>query len=83
MASIKIDQAPTGVQNDFEAAATHLLPCNPVQKKRADHAGGKRGSADISDATGGKCEFLEKKLAKFFPRSLFVSTRIFRRKSRG
>jgi hypothetical protein len=29
------------------------------------------------------CEFLEKKLAEFFPRSLFVSARIFRRKSRG
>jgi hypothetical protein len=30
----------------------HLLPCNPVQKKISNHAGGKRGSADISDMTG-------------------------------
>jgi hypothetical protein len=54
MASIKTDQAPTGMRNDFEAAATHLLPCDPVQKKRADHAGGKRSFADVSDATGGE-----------------------------
>jgi uncharacterized protein YaiL (DUF2058 family) len=44
------------MRNDFEAAAAaaHLPPHNPVQKKRADHARGKCGSADISDATGGK-----------------------------
>jgi hypothetical protein len=29
------------------------------------------------------CEFLEKKLAEFVSRSLFVSTGIFKRKSRG
>jgi hypothetical protein len=29
-----------------------LLNCNPLQKKRVDHAGGKRSSADVSDATG-------------------------------
>ena len=32
--------------------ATHLLPYDPVQKKRTDHAGGKRAAADISDTTG-------------------------------
>ena len=35
MASIKTDQA--GLRQDFEAAATHLLPYDPVQKKRVDH----------------------------------------------
>jgi hypothetical protein len=52
MASIKTDQTADGLRNDFEASATHLLPYDPVQKKRSDHAGGKRGSADISDTTG-------------------------------
>jgi hypothetical protein len=48
----KTDQAVDGMPNDFEAAAAHLLPCNPAQKKRADHAGTKRGSAEISDVAG-------------------------------
>jgi hypothetical protein len=52
MASIKTDQAVNGLQNDFEAAATHLLPYDPVEKKRVDHAGSKRSPADTSDATG-------------------------------
>jgi hypothetical protein len=52
MASIKTDQTPTGLRNDFEAAATHLLPYDPVLKKRSDQAGGKRNSADISETTG-------------------------------
>jgi hypothetical protein len=43
MASIKTDQAADGIKNNFEAAATHLLPYDPVQKKRVDHAGGKCG----------------------------------------
>ncbi len=33
-----------------------MLPCDPVQKKRGDNAGGKRGPADISDATGEEAE---------------------------
>ena len=52
MASIKTDQAATGMCNDFEASATHLLLYDPVQEKRVDQTGGKHGSADISDATG-------------------------------
>ena len=52
MASIKIDQDPDGLRNDFEAAATHLLPYDPVQKKRSERPGTKRDSVDISDATG-------------------------------
>ena len=53
MASVKTDQSINGLRNDFEAAATHMLPYNPVQKKRVDHRT-KRGPADISDATGGE-----------------------------
>ena len=51
MASIKTDQDPNGLRNNFEATATHLLPYNPVQKKRSNHAGGKRGAADILTVT--------------------------------
>jgi hypothetical protein len=52
MASISIDQGPTGMHNNFEAAAAHLLPYDPVQKKKVDQAVGKRGAADVSDVTG-------------------------------
>ena len=51
MASVKTNQSINGLQNDFEATATHMLPYDLVQKKRVDH-GTKRGPADISDATG-------------------------------
>jgi len=51
MSSIKTDQAPLGLRNNFEAAASHLLPYDPVQKKRTDRTG-KRDHADISDLTG-------------------------------
>jgi hypothetical protein len=44
------------LRNNFEAAATHLLPYDPVQRKRSDHAGGKRGAADISDVTHEEAE---------------------------
>jgi hypothetical protein len=54
MASIKTDQTVDGLRNDFEASATHLLPYDSVQKKRSDHAGGKRVAANISDTTGEK-----------------------------
>jgi hypothetical protein len=56
MASIKTDQAPDGLRNNFEAAASHLLPSNPVQKKRTDRPRNKRDHADISDTTGGEVE---------------------------
>jgi hypothetical protein len=50
MASIKLDTTPvTGKRNDFELAATHLLPYDPVAKKRT--VGNKRGAGDISDTT--------------------------------
>jgi hypothetical protein len=56
MASIKTDQVPDGLWNNFEAAATHLLPYDPVQSKCSDHAGGKRGAADILSATNNEAD---------------------------
>ena len=35
MASVKTDDGWNGMQNDFEVAAAHLLPYNPVAKKKA------------------------------------------------
>ena len=46
MASIKTDNGPEGLRNNFEATADHLLPYDPVVKKRP--SGQKRGSAQIS-----------------------------------
>ena len=48
MASIKTDTGADGMRNNFEAAAAHLLPYDPVAKKRS--AGTKRGAAYISSA---------------------------------
>ena len=46
MASIRTDDGPDGMCNDFEQSAAHLLPHDPVAKK---HAAGssKRGSAEV------------------------------------
>ena len=46
MASIKTDNGLEGMSNNFEATAAHLLPYDPVAKKRS--SGQKRGSAQIS-----------------------------------
>ena len=46
MASVKTDNGPYGLRNDFERAVAHLLPYDPVAKKRA--TGIKHGSALIS-----------------------------------
>ena len=46
MASIKTDKGLEGMRNNFEATAAHLLPYDPVAKKRS--SGQKRGSAQIS-----------------------------------
>jgi hypothetical protein len=46
MASVKTDSGANGMRNDFEAAVSHILPYDPVAKKRAV---GKRPSALISD----------------------------------
>ena len=47
MASIHTDDGPTGMWNDFEAAVAHILPYDPVAKKRAV-TGSKRTAAEIS-----------------------------------
>lgn len=46
MASVKTDAGANGMRNNFEAAAAHLLPYDPVAKKRT--SGNKRGVANIS-----------------------------------
>ena len=50
MASVKTDTGPNGMRNNFETAAAHLLPYDPVAKKRA--AGSKRGASLISGVDG-------------------------------
>jgi hypothetical protein len=54
MASIKTDNGQGGLRNDFEAAVSHLLPYDPVAKKRS--AGTKRGQATISFTEGEEAE---------------------------
>ena len=56
MASIKTGQTLNGLRNDFESAASHLLPYDPVQKKPTECPGGKRDSAEISNTTGEEIE---------------------------
>ena len=53
MVGVKMDNSPNGLQNNFERAISHLLPYDPVAKKRA--TGVKQGSALISlaDANNG------------------------------
>ena len=46
MTSVKTDNGPNGLRNNFEKAISHLLPYDPVSKKQA--TGIKRGSALIS-----------------------------------
>ena len=46
MASIMTDNGLEGMRNNFEATSAHLLPYDPVSKKRS--SGQKRGSAQIS-----------------------------------
>ena len=55
IASVKQDTAADGMRNDFEKAAAHLLPCDPVAKKR-QQSGTKRGHASIADAQVGGTE---------------------------
>jgi hypothetical protein len=45
-AIVRTDDGPIGMRNDFEAAATHLLPYDPVAKKRL--SGTKRGAGMTS-----------------------------------
>ena len=46
MASVKMDNSPNGLQNNFERAISYLLPYDALAKKRA--TGVKQGSALIS-----------------------------------
>ena len=45
MASLKTDNGLEGMMNNFDATAAHLMPYDPVAKKRS--SGQKRGSAQI------------------------------------
>ena len=47
MASIRTEDGPDGMRNDFEQSAAHLLPYDPVAKKHATGSS-KRGSAEVS-----------------------------------
>ena len=47
MVSIHTDNGSTGMQNDFKAAVAHILPNDPVDKKRAA-AGYERTAGQIS-----------------------------------
>ena len=51
MESIKIDTAPDGKREDLEGASTHLLPYNPVAKKRSV-ANSKKGAGEMSEMVG-------------------------------
>ena len=50
MVSVKTNTTPGGMRNNFESSAAHLLPYDPVAKKRA--AGSKRGESLISEVDG-------------------------------
>ena len=50
MASIRTDTGDTGKRNNFEDAVAHLVPYDPVAKKRSEQ-GSKRNSALISDVS--------------------------------
>ena len=58
MASIRTDNSADGMHNDFEKAAAHLLPYNPVAKKHAAVAHNKHCATQISSVE------LEEELAK-------------------
>ena len=53
MASIEGDDTPDGLRNNFEAAASALVPKDPVAKKRLAMAGSKRDQSSISGVEGG------------------------------
>ena len=48
MASVRTDTDPDGMRNRFEKGAAHLLPYDPVAKKRAAATNNKRNAAQIS-----------------------------------
>ena len=50
MVSVQTDDGANGMRSDFERAAAHLLPYDPVARKWS--AGTKRSAANISDTWG-------------------------------
>ena len=48
MASFQINTSPSGKKNSFEATPTHVLPYEPIDKKRTSN---KLGSSEISDTS--------------------------------
>ena len=50
MASVRTDDGANGMRSDFEKAVAHLLPYDPVGRKRA--TGTKQPAANISDTWG-------------------------------
>ena len=57
MASVQTDDGVNGMRSDFEKAAAHLLPYDPVARKRT--AGTKRPAAIISDTQGANGSAIE------------------------
>lgn len=51
LASVRTDNRPDGMRNNFELAAAHLLPYDPVAKRRSTMRGDKRESTYISAIT--------------------------------
>ena len=50
MARVRTDDGVNGMRSDFEKAAAHLLPNDPIARKQT--AGLKRPAANISDTRG-------------------------------
>lgn len=55
MASVRVDKEENGKRSNFEATASHLLPYDPVAKRRS--TGTKRGAANISDTSANVAAF--------------------------
>ena len=54
IASVEEDQGPTGKRNDFESAVSHILPKDPVQRKKLAAAAGGKVSVSALDDGGAK-----------------------------
>lgn len=53
MASVQTDNGVDGMRNNFEAAVAHLMPYDPVAKKRSNkRGGGEISDVDVSSITG-------------------------------
>lgn len=54
MASVRTDNGATGKRNNFEAAVAHMIPYDPVAKKRTDTS--KKGRASLASLDGSESE---------------------------